>query len=169
MVLRSLVTLVKHGHATAGSNLRGGSTGATTTSRNGHDGDLLQGPTVAKLVPARSQHGLWLLRFISVLRLDLQQRAAQNALHSPTWYLSALVSFSKLRTHLGCLLFLCFGWSLWELCVCASVSCVGLVFVELRLVEVVLDEIRNWGGGKFGFWWLFCFKALNLLIHFSQE
>lgn len=62
----SLIKL-KHGHATTGSEPRGGTTGGPTATGYGHDGDMLQGPIVAKHIPTWSKHDIWLLHFVSVL------------------------------------------------------------------------------------------------------
>lgn len=67
----------------------GGGGGA---SGNRHDGDMLQGPIVAKHLPSGPEPGVRLLRPVPFLRLDLQQRAAPAQLHSSPRNVSSFVS-----------------------------------------------------------------------------
>lgn len=87
-----------NGNATDGTAEHGGHSAAhgSTATGHGHDRNMLQGPAMAELVSSRSQFGLWLLRYLSFLRLDLQQWTASSTLHSPPRPLSPLVS----KTHL---------------------------------------------------------------------
>jgi len=73
----------------AGKPNDGGRTAAATGDR--YDRNMLPRPALAEQPPSRSQPCLRLLRAVTFLRLDLQQRATPYALRSPPRPLSTLV------------------------------------------------------------------------------
>lgn len=94
------------------------STTSSATSRDGHDRNVLQGPTMAEHIPTWPKLSVRLLCSLPILRVDLQQRTASITLHSPARNLPSLVrsflSFSHASSKVNVLIFmgfyLIFNW-----------------------------------------------------------